>query len=232
MMRRICVSVLVFLCLYSSVLFSRQADKSKLKDADMTFYGLHLGEKFSIPECNRHETTMYGRAVIGYDIVNEFLCFEWTGGYESFNFLDAQARIIPVNTPVVTDRVMLVFPNDIRPMYTATSYMLCLVVDGKLARVRLPTAGLKWQDYWLGQLKQKYGPPAQLKEIAKENGFGAVFNSYEAIWGFANLHIDFYGTLDSTDSGVIDVVTNEGAEFLGGTRNVDHPAPSKPKPKM
>jgi hypothetical protein len=205
---------------------------AKLKDADMTFYGLHLGEKFSVPECKRHETTLYGKVRIGYDVRNEVLCFQWTDGYETFNFFNDQARIIPVNTPVVTDRVMLVFPTDIRPMYTATAYMLCLVVDGKLALVTLPTGGLKGQDYWLAQLTQRYGPPAQLKEIAKENGFGAVFNSYEAIWGFANLHIDFYGTLNSTDRGTIDVVTNEGVEFEGGTRSVDHPAPSQPEPKM
>jgi hypothetical protein len=100
-----------------------------------------------------------------------------------------------------------------------------LVVDGDLEQVIVNTAGLRWQDYWMVQLREKYGEPSSLRDVDKENGFGAVFASHVAIWQFANLRVEFQGTGDSTDTGTTVVATTKGLAFLDSTRRVDHPMP-------
>jgi len=97
-----------------------------------------------------------------------------------------------------------------------------LVVDENLERLTVLTGGLERQEYWLAQLTEKYGEPTHLDSEKKENRLGAVFNSYVVSWRFSNLGVDFQGSLDSTEMGSIDVVTNKGIDFLSGTR-LDHP---------
>lgn len=195
---------------------SRQSGKA-MKKADSTVFGIHLGDKFSHSECKR--TGVGAEAVyIGPDATT---CFRWR-----YDLLS----VIPENTPVVTDEVEIVWePDEARPLYTRYGWMSGLVVDGRLEKVTVYTGGLSWQDYWLAQLKEKYGEPAILEEAEKENGFGAVFTSHLAKWRFANLAVVFHGTYGSTDTGTVDVVTNKGLEFLGSGRGVDHPMRKGPK---
>jgi len=106
----------------STVSDGSQASALKLKEADASVYGIHLGEKFSIPECTRKEqrimsgvnqnlqpqyTVMKSYATGGSDF-----CFKWRddNGY----FLDVPTQI-PANTPVETDIVEIYFPTEKAP---------------------------------------------------------------------------------------------------------------------
>jgi len=153
----------VALCLCPSMLFSQlkpaqTTPSAKTKEGDTTVYGIHLGEKFSIPECKRL-TDLSGKELQLYAGERSVVCFEW-GPYMA-------PPDIKLNTPVVTHMVYILFPNAMPILYSMD--MRGYAMDGNLERVFISTIGLKFQNYWLAQLKEKYGEPAVLKTVDKQN---------------------------------------------------------------
>ena len=96
------------LSLCPSILFSqsKQADTTtvaKMKEADTTVFGIHLGEKLSIPECKRAK---YPVGNSPYDLVNTSAvrCF-WRN----------DAGTVKPNAPVVTTELTILFPTKDQP---------------------------------------------------------------------------------------------------------------------
>lgn len=212
------VTLIIALCAAPTMSVAAQSKHAetiptaKTKEGDTTVYGLHLGDKFSVPECQREGggiPTEWDKGTpqnYPYLMRTPVFCFKW-------ELLDKipLADIKP-NTPVVTDEVKIIFPEDAHPKFLAgfaDDFMLGGVIDGNLERVLIYTGGLDHQYYWLAQLKEKYGEPTSLKEVNEENGFGAVFASLVAKWRFTNLQIKFEGTAGTTDTGSIEIMTNK-----------------------
>jgi hypothetical protein len=165
----------------------------------MTVFGLHLGEKFALPECERDESAEWLHLPPSYITSTEVLCFMW----EEF-------RVPPEtkpNTAVINHTVTVLFPDQARPPH-AKGFLWADVIDGNLEGVVIFTAGLESQDYWLAQLDEKYGEPASIRGVQEENTFGAVFTDVEAEWHFANLVVQLGGA--DTKEGIIHIFTNKG----------------------
>ncbi len=199
---------------------SKQVDTTaaQLKEADATVYGIHLGEKLSLPECKR-AVQIKGFVGRDYDdMLIASLCFERRG-----------ASTTKPNAPVVTEKVRILFPLDDTPSHVLTNAEAFVdnvpgpieaqIIDGNIESVTIFTEGLQPQDLLLAMLKEKYGEPTSLGEVNKENRFGAIFASHLAKWGqFTNLTVLFQGTGSRIDVGAIDIWTNKGGEYL-----LEHP---------
>jgi hypothetical protein len=197
------------LSLCPSILFSqsKQAETTtvaKTKETDTTVFGIHLGEKLSIPECKRAK---YPVGNSPYDLVN-------TSAVRCF-WRDDAGTVKP-NAPVVTAGVTILFPTKDQPeIIVPIDHIGGQVVDDNLEYVTIPTCGLDCQDAALAMLKEKYGEPSSLTEENKENRFGAVFTSHFAEWSqFTNLTVVFHGTRGRTDEGIIYIMTDKGQDFL------------------
>jgi hypothetical protein len=176
---------------------------AQTKSADATVFGLHLGAKFSLPECARSTTGDAG--VLNYDYRSEpsFPCFQLT------NIL----MFAPSNTPLLNDQnVKIHFPTSM--LATMSLDLHAQIVDGNLEGVQIHTHGLESQDEVLASLKAKYGEPSEFQEKQEQNAMGAVFNCHAAAWSFDNLTVVFFGALGHTDAGLVNIETTKESALI------------------
>lgn len=100
-------------------------------------------------------------------------------------------------------------------------------VDGDLGKIRFNTHGLISQDAVLKLLKDKYGTPTVYLPQSGQNAFGAKFNSFGAVWQFANLTVIFAGIVARTDQGF---VTFETPQFTKFDKERDAKKPTEKRP--
>ncbi len=203
------IIALAVLCLCPSTLFlqSVQTEKippAKTKDADMTVFGLHLGEKFSVPECPRgHEKGLFAFAygMEGDIVPPSFICFR-----------RSDTDTTKPNAPVDTNQVGILVPDKDTPLgvmfhvvavdHDRRAAIVAQIVGGNIEAVTIYTMGIQFQDAVLAMLKGKYGEPSSFEEERKHNAYGAVFSSHLAQWSqFTNLSVTFEGAPDRTDEG-------------------------------
>lgn len=175
------------------------------KAAEQSVFGLSLGEKLAMPECP-HETkggvNLYidTSAVAAFDgrTLSKQTCFEhWDTAL--------------VGQPARTEKVGIEFPEGESPSIAAK--VSALVIDGLLESVFFSTAGFSTQDQVLVALRKKYGTPTKTSETKKQNALGAVFSSHFAVWKFANLTVEFRGTTDQIDDGLVNIDTKKGTDY-------------------
>lgn len=212
------------LCLCQSMLFAQEAAPATVTQqapTDMTVYGMRLGEKFAVPECKRAPKNDLLKRT--YDVYTDVpaRCFE-----------RPDADTVQPNVPIVTAEVGILLPEfKDHPEFIATNAMawelnrhapiLAQIIDGKLEGITIYTMGLEFQDALLTTLKEKYGEPTHIEEEKKGNAFGAVFSSHKATWDKGTgLSVIFYGTLDRTDIGSINIWTDKCVDYLA-----KHPTP-------
>lgn len=90
----------------------------------------------------------------------------------------------------------------IDPPFGVSSQASVTVIDGRVARVLIPTTPVDAQRNVLDALTEKYGKPASLQVRPMQNAFGASLDSIEASWNLPSIEISFIGAV-SLDEGVI-----------------------------
>jgi hypothetical protein len=166
--------------------------------ADMTAFGLKLGEPFTIPECERMS--------YGYSLSTKALCYQKS----EYPFKKRDKKTPP--PPLVTDFVSLMFPVREIPDVVAGLDVQALVIDGRLESVAFSTLGITNQERILGKLKEKYGEPTLLQPEKVQNRMGAQYETFTATWKFPNLNITFEGVQSTLDNGVVRIDTDKGRE--------------------
>jgi hypothetical protein len=193
-----------------SVLFASVAS-AQMKTADATVFGLHLGEKFSVPECARSKSSDASAVEYDYETPSS-PCFEVDPVLRKDLREFGGSIPPPPNAPVLNDEnTKIHFPNNM--LADLTLDLEAEIIDGNLEGVFIGTDGLTSQDRILATLKAKYGDPTVLEEQRKQNAMGAVFNCHHASWQFDNLVVTFLGAADQTDVGIVSIETKKHAEF-------------------
>jgi hypothetical protein len=180
------------------------------KTADLSVFGIRLGDALSIHECNRPK------------INNNFI-------YQGSNASICYKRRIMIweqekfSAPITTEMIDLVFPTCFvgkecdRPSILDGPEIAVQVIDGKPEWIAIPTPGLRNEDEVLATLKGKYGEPTASMPITAQNGFGATFTGTFATWKFENLDVFFSGIYGRADSGLIEISTKAGTKFRAAT---------------
>jgi hypothetical protein len=204
------------------VALSFAASASAEKEADTTVYGLHLGEKLSLPECQR-VLDKKNKATNTYDEdPGPAICFQrrWM---DSPVLRQAAA---PPDTPFVTAHIQIKFPSSNRPQIGVipVQYIFGQVIDGNLEEVAISTCGLECQDEALAMLKEKYGEPSSVRDENVENQLGAVFVLRQADWlEFSNLKVSLLGFDSTLHEGLIRIMTLKGFDFRYPQRQATGP---------
>lgn len=160
---------------------------------DMSVFGLSLGQKLSIPEC---EKTKYG-----YSLVIKQACYQ---------SLSAQ------KAPVVTGTILIKIPIKEIPGVIKGDTVSGQVVDGNLEAVGFNTRGISDQESALDTLQKKYGKPSAYEPRAVQNQMGATYNVFTAGWEFSELVITFQSVTDTINSGMVNIDTRKGLEYRNG----------------
>jgi hypothetical protein len=204
----ITISILCFLT--SGLSFSQSEQHgttaaSQSKKADTTVFGMHLGEKLSLPECKRMK-----KPIIQYD---EYYA---DGDPQMQCFKRDDAATTKPDAPLGTTAVSVYFPVSEEPQIGGfgASFVSGWVIEGNLETVDIETIGVHCQDGALAQLKEKYGEPSSLREENQQNRMGAVFTAHVANWQFTNLTVSFHGIEEELDEGHILIMTNKGRAFV------------------
>jgi hypothetical protein len=200
------------LALATLFVFAASVASAQSKQADATVFGLHLGEKFTVPECAR------SKAGDGYDYGTEPAapCFRQ----------NIYLPLPPPNTPVLNDQhLKIYFPPTM--LSDLTLDFDAEVVDGNLEGAFINTDGLDSQDKILATLVAKYGVPSTLVEERGQNAMGAIFNSHMATWQFGNLTVVFCGTANRTDEGLVSIETEKETALRKAWREAAHTAEPK-----
>ncbi len=190
-----------------ALMFASAAFAGNKKDVDQTVFGLHLGDKFSVPECAREKSS--SGLLDRYKGGDPSLCFR----LDAYELL---SHFVPPDTPVLNNQqIKLDFAKGVTEM---TLNVSAKIIDGNFEGVLIITSGLKSQDELLTMLREKYGDPSDFQEEKKETAGGGVFESHLAIWRFDNFVVTFGGTADRTDSGFIAIETKKQQEFVRAWR--------------
>jgi hypothetical protein len=173
--------------------------EAQTQSADDSVFGMHLGEKFSIPECvHLKKSNLYAEN-------DSAPCYERIGL--------TWGKKAQHDSLLTNDTVTIRFPFSQRPPIISGLKISAQIVDGNLESIGFNTMGLQTQDQTLSALKEKYGDPTSLTELKKQNNFGATFDSHFSVWKFEKFTVVFQGTTDRVDSGLVNIDTKKGADY-------------------
>jgi hypothetical protein len=163
---------------------------------DRTVFGIALGEKFSIPECERN------KYLDSYDSlpVDDKVCFEKIGSPSS-----------EIGEPGI---VHVRFPHSQAPLIIEGREMTVILLDGNPECIEFLTAGISNAEMVMEKLKEKYGEPSALVPKKVQNRFGATFDAFDAVWNLQDLFVSFQSATGFIDSGIVKIDTKKGKEFL------------------
>ena len=150
--------------------------------ADVSVFGLKLGQPLPMPECERSARGDYAE-------MTRQTCFQskFRGG-----------------------RISIKFPYEQKPQIVAEDTIYCIVVDGILEGIQFETLGLSIANRVLTELTNKYGKPLSVQRPIIQNRMGAQFDSVDAVWHLPNLRVFFYGVMHRLDSGMVYIHTLKG----------------------
>lgn len=164
---------------------------------DMTVFGLTVGGKLSIAECER---TKYG-----YNY-SKTVCFERFSKYVSG--VDVYST-----EPINNENIVVKFPFSDSPRIVKGSSVSAIILDGKLEGVSFATSGISDADDVLTTLKEKYGKPLSYIPRKVQNRMGASFDAFIAGWTFDNLDVSFFSVMTTLDSGEVIIDTKKGGAW-------------------
>lgn len=157
--------------------------------ADLTVFGLKLGEPIPLPECPWNATFRYAPAT-------KEPCMIY-------------GRATDRRDPASPDR-RIDFPYSQSPSLSAKGYVFGTVVNGRLEAVTIPTRGINAIPSTMAALQAKYGEPSSVRKYAVQNRVGAQFESATATWEFPELSVVYLGTVGVLDEGEIIISTPTG----------------------
>lgn len=164
--------------------------------------GLGLGSEYKFPQCSLHK--LYGRNAPKFysTVPSGTSCWKYeTRGPE------------PGSAPPATYRAVLTLSGNRVPSGMRWQNIRVLVVEGRIAGVRIETSGLKVQNDILQRLTEKYGTPAEVVRTKLQNNMGATFEDITAVWVFDDLRVVLVGMANRIDTGVVSVLTPAAIAF-------------------
>lgn len=177
--------------IFVSILFCSAAHAT-----DTRIFGLHLGERFNIPECKKKSL----QEQIIYEDSTDKICFERDRTQESGPIINDGTRV---------DQVHLKFPADGRPQIMDGSKMYAMVFDGNLEGISFDTKGEAASELVMEKLKALYGAPSIMTPITFNRG-KSIVNAYRADWNLKNLFVFFQNTNFSGEKGLVFIQTEKG----------------------
>lgn len=179
---------------------TKQVTNNTAKDVlatDMTVFGLKLGEKFTVPECER---------IGNFYNNNKSTCYKRDSIYSN------NKKILPTE-PIITDEVEIDFPLSEAPTMASYGTIVATIINGTLEGISFNTRGISDNEDVLVTLKEKYGKPTVLIPTKTQNRLGATFDFYIASWKFDNLDVSFFGVLTTLDKGSVQIDTKIGGKW-------------------
>jgi len=191
------IILLLSLFIFTSQAFAQATQQAPTgtTNPDMSVFGITLGQRFDIPECTKRKiggSFMYS--------VPKTVCFERLSGREG------------QTGEITNDTVLVKFPFSEAPQISTTGNLMIGVIDGKLESVGFNTAGVRFQEYALAKLIEKYGKPHTLIPHKLKTRIGATFDTFVASWSFPNLFVTFDSVSFKLDSGLVNIDTKKGKE--------------------
>lgn len=187
----------------------QQNKTNSSKKPDNRVFGMTLGEKFSISECQWVESkpTAFDELLKksnmlpsrrGYYKVAKELCFEIPDGYL------AKVANEGIDSLLQNGQVNVRFPFEEKPEIVK-GWLVAFLLNGNLEGVGFETNGLKNDKVVLKNLEEKYGPPSLFLPRKMQNGFGASFESFDATWSFATFKVHQFGLMKEIDVGWVQI---------------------------
>lgn len=112
------------------------------------------------------------------------------------------------------EEVWINFPFGELPSWVYASRFQALLIDGGIERVWIMTTGTAGQAAALSSLTQKYGKPVGLSPASMQNGFGATFQTFEAVWQDGDTSVVFNSIVEGTDKGTVTIGTFKGNQMF------------------
>lgn len=90
-----------------------------------------------------------------------------------------------------------------------------MLINKKIEMLTIWTSGNDHKDADLQSLQEKFGRPESVENVPWQNGYGAHFESVEAVWTLAGGAKVYYGSADSDlDHGSVSVRSRFGDEHI------------------
>lgn len=154
--------------------------------ADLSVFGVQMGEVLTHPECKRMSN-------YSYDFLNEDgFCWRHGNAYGE----------LPKEAPIKGE-VEFRFGAKESPDFVDGYKFMGVLLDGAVEEVQIKTKGNLYQQDVLNVLTKKYGKPTRLATEMLTNSYGVKVDSVNAHWKLTGLHITFWGVLGSADSGML-----------------------------
>jgi hypothetical protein len=174
---------------------------------DTKVFGIQMGASLMVPECAKEP-----RVFKEYAYVVDFpksVCFENTEAVIAAIGHSERAKNPAPYGPVINGRVDIRFPIADMPSLSKHSVISGRMQEGKLVELWFATSVTE-QESVLDGLKKKYGAPSSVLPTKAQNAFGTTINSVIDDWNFDNLSVNFQGTYQTIDEGLVTVFTPEG----------------------
>jgi hypothetical protein len=190
------------------------ASPAQTAKADNSIFGvLKIGERASIPECQKLPSGKY----LGVDLKTCFkdallvtLLADDTMAQVLRGTPEAHLDEPPRAEPSANEEILISMAEEPE---IASGDLRAQTIDGNVEFVRFDTAGLSTQDRVLAALKEKYGEPTQIEDVAVKNALGGEFSATSAKWVFGNLSVSFEAAVGRTDHGIVWIASNKGIDF-------------------
>jgi hypothetical protein len=193
LLRRIIKALLMFALVYvsGSVITARAAD--------MTVFGLTLGEPFPLPECEKKGGNYE------YNTIQPQLCTKR---------LPTVKRLPTIGGPFREATIVVVsFPKGQFPKIAEFESVKAMVIGGVLEGVSFNTGGAKKTNDVLGTLREKYGQPTDFIQRTFRNRLGVTTSGFSVTWESTDLEVIFHSMTVYDDDGTVYIHTPKGAEL-------------------
>lgn len=180
-----------------------------------TIFGITLMQPMPLPECSSKPEAVrkFRKAYEKYqNKITLWFPYEAAKTGPCYERMTAKAG---TDAPLFDEGISVDFPMSQLPDGAKWDGVSATIIDGKVQGVTFLTYGYNSQTLVLDQLKAKFGEPTIFKPVKKQNGYGATFESIEAVWSPGNgITITFEGTLSRTDVGLVQVQTQAARNRL------------------
>lgn len=157
----------------------------------VTVFGIELGKKFLYPECPSERSSS-----INYKAFPKRACFQR---------FDANRK-----DQILNEYVIFKTPSGESPKFVLN--LAIGVVNGNAEAIKATTPGLAIQNYFLTDLKTKFGEPTTLTPRKSQNLAGAQFNTFDAAWTRDQYTVTYSSVEDNIENGRLEVVTSIGTK--------------------
>ncbi|WP_143131757.1 hypothetical protein [Paraburkholderia aspalathi] len=160
----------------------------------LTVFGIAIGQPVTMPECPH--------VGLSVQALPTGPCYHLNDG-----------KTGPI-TAAAQGAEILFAPGNL-PALSRGSSVGAMLLDEKIEMLTIWTSGNEHKDADLQSLTEKFGRPQSLENVPWQNGYGAHFESVEAVWTLTGGAKVYYGSADSDlDHGSVSVRSKIGDEHM------------------